>query len=1016
MRVAILTANARAGDAIGNQVAEKLAFFRERGADVCVFAECRRFLHPAVRPFCRPIDPQKPDGKAWQFLTSADLIVVEYGHAYPLLNLLPMLVGGKARIVLDYHGVSPPRLWPGAQRDMLEAGLRQRGLVWCADAAVVHSRFTRHELLEPTHFPRERCAIVPLPVDTTFFCPGPRGESWRRHLGLEDATVLLFVGRLAPNKRVPILIEALDRLRGRTPSVHAVIVGDDGDVYQLEKRRCQEHAATLGLADRVHFLGQVSPEQLRTAYRSANVFVMPSQHEGFCVPVVEAMACGLPVVAARAGALAETVGAAGLTFQPDDADDLARQLERVLDSRCSTDGPSPCRANNPLRVAVVAARYGSGFAGGAEKSLRTIAETLHQAGHEVELFTIHDPRDVAREMGGVPVRRFRADDCDSERFQAAARAITQAAGAVADDVEQECLRHSVRSAALLAALRERHWDAIITGPYLSGLSYDVARAFPSRTLLVPCFHDEPLARLRVWRSAYEQVGGMLFHSPEEQTLAEAEFGFNCPSSICAGTLLPVELGDAERGRQHIGTDKRYLVYCGRYLAEKGLPVLLEYTARYDTEHPGRFTFAFMGQGNVPIPAVSWACDLGFVPEAVKHNVLAGADALVHLSRNESLSLAVLEALAQGVPVLVEARCEVLAGHLSRCGAGKVIDSYEDFVAALNDLWENPARWRTLGRQGQEYVRARFGSRTVYQQTLEEAIRMLPLPLAERMRRCGLKRATEFGRPRWRERFAALIETLLDQPPRAYQPHLEVQPRTKTRHVSGAEGTVLIPVRVHNRGTHPAVAEGPARLVLRARVIDPASGATATESETRLPSLLMPGQALTVAIPVKVPQPMGSYDVLFEADVHKKSLVAGRMRLMVGFTNGMQPVGLEGVGNALAEVQRLQQLPDSYPDVTQGWLAAWKAWIKRKLLGNFKHAYVDVLSRQQSAVNRQLLSILQELVEYCTMLESMRRHERDRVRALEERLAQLDNGSRAGVGGRDLEPAARSRRSRRRESA
>lgn len=988
MRVAILTANARAGDAIGNQVAEKVAFFRDRGADVRVFAACRRSLHPAVEPVCRSINPREPQGKAWQFLTSADLVIAEYGHAHPLLGLLPLLAGGKPRVLIDYHGVTPAELWEEGRGQSLEAGRRQRGLVWCADAAVVHSRFTRAELLGPTHFPRERCPVVPLPVDTDFFRPGPAAPGWRARLGLRDATVLLFVGRLAPNKRVPVLIEALDRLRERTPPVHAVIVGDDGDVYELERRRCQERAAALGLADRVHFPGRLSPEELRAAYRGADVFVMPSRHEGFCLPAVEAMACGLPVVAARAGALPETVGAAGLTFQPDDADDLARQLGRVLDAH-DRGARAPGMPDRPLRVAVVAAGYGGDAAGGAERSLRVMAEALHHAGHRVEVFTTAGEEGTT-EVAGIPVYRFRSDDRDAARFRDAARAISQATGPVAEDVEQAYLRHSLRSGRLLEALRKRRdWDAIITGPYLSGLSYEVARAFPDRTLLVPCFHDEPFARLRLWRPVYEQVGGMLFHSPEEQSLAEAELGFNGPGGVCAGTFLPSIPGDAGRGRQHVGGGKRYLVYCGRLLAEKGVPTLLDYAERYSSEYPGRFTFAFIGQGSVPIPKVPWACDLGFVPEAVKRDVLAGADALVHLSRNESLSLAVLEALAQGVPVVAEARCEAVAGHLSRCDAGKAVDSYAAFTAALNDLWDNPAHWRTLGQRGREYVRTRYGSHTAFCQTLEGAIRALQTPLAERLRRRGLERAAAFARPRWRERFAALIEALLDQPARVYQAGIDVRPRTETRQVSPAEGTVLVPARVTNRGTHPAVADGPARLALRSRVLD-AAGETLTEVETHLSSLLMPGQSVGIAVPVKVLQSPGIYEVLFEAISRGTSQVAGRMRLRVGgAAHATAPAALEETANALAEAHRLQQLPDTYADLTQGRLAPFKAWVKRKLLGNFKHAYVDVLSRQQSAVNRHLLDVLQELVEYCTTLESMHRQERDRVRALEERLTRLE---------------------------
>src|SRR5262249_136002 len=125
----------------------------------------------------------------------------------------------------------------------------------------------------------------------------------------------------------------------------ALIVGNGADVYESERHICRHRAAELGVADRLHFLGHVDEERLHDAYRSADLFVMPSRHEGFCIPVIEAMATGVPVVAARAGALPETVGDAGLTFEPDDAADLARQMVRVLaPSEVSTrswEAPAP---------------------------------------------------------------------------------------------------------------------------------------------------------------------------------------------------------------------------------------------------------------------------------------------------------------------------------------------------------------------------------------------------------------------------------------------------------------------------------------------------------------------------------------------------------------------------------------------------------------------------------------------------------------------------------------------------
>jgi glycosyltransferase involved in cell wall biosynthesis len=337
VRVAILSHNAQRRDALGNQIAEKLAFFVDRGADIRIFLESEERLHAAVRPYCHHLDEPKLEKDSWTFLSAADLILIEYGQYYRLLEWLPLLTSGKPRLLFDYHGVTPAEFWDGPNREALERGIRRRGLVWCCDAALVHSRFTCEELRGQTAFPPEHIFVLDYPVDTSRFSPGNPRRHLSAQLGLRDASLLLFVGRLAPNKRVPVLIEALGRLRDRKPLIHLAIAGDRSDVYEVEARRCRHLTQELGLAHRVHFLGQVREEELLDAYRSADVFVMPSRHEGFCIPVIEAMACGLPVVAARAGALPETVGDAGLTFTADDPEDLACQVQRVLDCEKGSD-------------------------------------------------------------------------------------------------------------------------------------------------------------------------------------------------------------------------------------------------------------------------------------------------------------------------------------------------------------------------------------------------------------------------------------------------------------------------------------------------------------------------------------------------------------------------------------------------------------------------------------------------------------------------------------------------------
>src|SRR5262249_46041311 len=156
---------------------------------------------------------------------------------YPLLELLPALAGGKARIVFDYHGITPREFWSTGRSQAIQEGAAQRGLVWCGDAAVAHSRFTRRELLDRTAFPQARTHQLGHAIDTQWLDSGD-GTSFRRWLGLESETLLLYVGRLAPNKRVPVLVEALARVRDRTPAVHAIVIGDKGDIYETEARRC----------------------------------------------------------------------------------------------------------------------------------------------------------------------------------------------------------------------------------------------------------------------------------------------------------------------------------------------------------------------------------------------------------------------------------------------------------------------------------------------------------------------------------------------------------------------------------------------------------------------------------------------------------------------------------------------------------------------------------------------------------------------------------------------------------
>jgi len=141
------------------------------------------------------------------------------------------------------------------------------------------------------------------------------------------ADFIIFVGTLEPRKNVPTLLQAFHRLRQRDHSIHLVIVGRKGWLYEDIFATLTE----LKLADAVHFLENVPNEDLARLYNAARCLALPSYYEGFGLPPLEAMACGTPIVVSARASLPEVVGDAGLLINPDSVEELSEALARILD-------------------------------------------------------------------------------------------------------------------------------------------------------------------------------------------------------------------------------------------------------------------------------------------------------------------------------------------------------------------------------------------------------------------------------------------------------------------------------------------------------------------------------------------------------------------------------------------------------------------------------------------------------------------------------------------------------------
>lgn len=192
-----------------------------------------------------------------------------------------------------------------------------------ADVVVSTSRYSRARIVEAYGVPVAKVVIVPELIDL------PAWETETRPQGGTEADppAILTVAHMYPRKNLGLLLKAFARLRDAGVAFQGWIVGNGPSRQVWERLR-----DSLALQDRVTFLGTLSRRQLVERYRRAAIFCLPSRQEGFGIVFLEAMACGKPVVAARAGAVPETVadGECGLLPDPDDPEALARALTALL--------------------------------------------------------------------------------------------------------------------------------------------------------------------------------------------------------------------------------------------------------------------------------------------------------------------------------------------------------------------------------------------------------------------------------------------------------------------------------------------------------------------------------------------------------------------------------------------------------------------------------------------------------------------------------------------------------------
>ena len=248
-----------------------------------------------------------------------DLVVCGHLHLIPLASVVAHVV--RAPVLLEIYGIEA---WQPTPRKVAPR------LLSSIDVIIAISEHTRERFLDWSHVAAEKVKLLPNAIHRQWYGVGRKCEDLERRYKLSGRSVLLTFGRLVSRQRAKgfdEVLELLPRLVKRVPNITYVIAGDGNDRGRLEQK-----ARDLGISERVVFTGLVPESEKPALYRTADVYVMPSRGEGFGFVFLEAMACGIPVVASKVDGSREALrgGELGMLVDPDNPAEIEAAIIESL--------------------------------------------------------------------------------------------------------------------------------------------------------------------------------------------------------------------------------------------------------------------------------------------------------------------------------------------------------------------------------------------------------------------------------------------------------------------------------------------------------------------------------------------------------------------------------------------------------------------------------------------------------------------------------------------------------------
>lgn len=324
MQLHQILVSANPGDAITDTAFELRNLLRQVGPSEIY----SRFVHPTLQGDVKELHEFD---KRRTTTMGRDMIIFHASIGEPEVT---EFVGHRPeRLVVMYHNISPPQRF--LPFDPRKAGLLAAGrieLASLADKARAALTFSKYNAAELDEMKFRDVRVMPLIVDVERLTHVEPHQPTMHHFETLDGPMVLFVGQLLPHKRPDLLVQAYHVLATHLiPDASLVMVGNQLLAKFTEHITNEINELNL---NRAWLTGSVDLEMLVAMYRSADVFVTMSEHEGFCVPLLEAMGFGVPVLARSCAAIPETMGDAGLLLPEDaSAELIAEAMAELITSQ-----------------------------------------------------------------------------------------------------------------------------------------------------------------------------------------------------------------------------------------------------------------------------------------------------------------------------------------------------------------------------------------------------------------------------------------------------------------------------------------------------------------------------------------------------------------------------------------------------------------------------------------------------------------------------------------------------------